>query len=417
MDKVRMGVVGLGRRGYALLETVLECEEAEITAVCDVYEDRRDAAVKYVNEKRGNAPTLYEDYKKLIADPEVDAVLITSSWEYHVRIAVECMKHGKIAAVEVGGAYDLEDCWQLVRTYEETGTPIMMLENCCFDRFELLSESLARAGKLGEIVNCHGAYAHDLREQILGGHVNRHYRLENYRLRNCENYPTHELGPIAKILDVNRGNQFLSLVSIASKAAGLEEYARSDKNPDPSLIGTKFMQGDIVNTIITCANGETITLRLDTTLPRYYSREFTVHGTKGMCNQEANLVYIEDDMPAHEFFEPEKTVAKYLNNAEKYSEYLPAEWRNISDAERELGHGGMDYLMFKAFFKAVINGKEMPVDVYDAASWMSVTALSSASIAAGGTVQTFPDFTRGKWVTRKPYPVFDLPGYKKARND
>lgn len=396
-----------------MLETVLECEEASVTAVCDVYEDRRKEASGYIKNKRGTAPETYENYHDLIDDPEVDAVLITSSWEYHVRIAVDCMKHGKIVAVEVGGAYDIEDCWQLVRTYEETGTPIMMLENCCFDRFELLSESLARAGKFGEIVNCHGAYAHDLRDQILGGYVNRHYRLENYRRRNCENYPTHELGPIAKILDINRGNQFLSLVSVASKAAGLEEFARSEKNPDKSLIGTKFMQGDIVNTIITCVNGETITLRLDTTLPRYYSREFTLHGTKGMCNQEANLIYLEDDMVAHEFFEPEKTVGKYLNNAEKYSEYLPAEWRNISDAERELGHGGMDYLMFKAFFKAVINGEEMPVDVYDAAAWMSVTALSAASIAAGGAIQSFPDFTRGKWVTRKPHPVCDLPGYKK----
>ena len=413
MKSVRMGVVGLGRRGYALLETILECEEASITAVCDVYEDRRKEAFEYIKDKRGTTPKTYENYCDLLGDPDVDAVLISSSWEYHVRIAVDCMKQGKIVAVEVGGAYDIEDCWQLVRTYEETGTPIMMLENCCFDRFELLSESLARAGKFGEIVDCHGAYAHDLRDQILGGYVNRHYRLENYRRRNCENYPTHELGPIAKILDINRGNQFLSLVSVASKAAGLEEFARSEKNPDKSLIGTKFMQGDIVNTIITCANGETITLRLDTTLPRYYSREFTLHGTKGMCNQEANLIYLEDDMIAHEFFEPEKTVGKYLNNAERYSEYLPAEWRYISDAERELGHGGMDYLMFKAFFKAVINGEEMPVDVYDAAAWMSVTALSAASVAAGGAVQTFPDFTRGKWVTRKPHPVCDLPGYKK----
>ncbi len=413
MDKVRMGVVGLGRRGYALLETVLECEEAKITAVCDVYEDRRNEAAEYIKEKSGIVPKLYEDYKQLIGDSEVDAVLITSSWEYHVRIATDCMKHGKIAALEVGGAYDIEDCWQLVRTYEETGTPIMLLENCCFDRFELLSESLVRAGKLGEVVNCHGAYAHDLREQILGGYVNRHYRLENYRRRNCENYPTHELGPIAKILDINRGNQFLSLVSVASKAAGLDEYARSDKNPDPSLIGIKFMQGDIVNTIITCANGETITLRLDTTLPRYYSREFTVHGTKGLCVQESNMVFLEESLNPHEFFEPEKTVGKYLNNAEQYSEYLPDEWRNISDAEKEMGHGGMDNLMYKAFFKAVINGKEMPVDVYDAAAWMSVTALSAASVAAGGTVQFFPDFTRGKWVTRKPHPVTELPGFKK----
>lgn len=186
---------------------------------------------------------------------------------------------------------------------------LLLLENCCFDRFELLSESLVRAGKLGEVVNCHGAYAHDLREQIFGRYVNRHYRLENYRRRNCENYPTHKLEPIAKILDINRGNQFLSLVSVASKAAGLDEYARSNKKPDLSLIGVKFMQGDIVNTIITCANGETITLRLDTTFPRYYSREFTVHGTKRLCVQESNMIFLEELLNPHEFFEPKKPSA------------------------------------------------------------------------------------------------------------
>ena len=131
-------------------------------------------------------------------------------------------------------------CWELVRAYEETKTPIMMMENCCYDRFELLSTAMVRAGKFGEIVHCHGAYSHDLRDEILGGNVNRHYRLNNYMRRNCENYPTHELGPIAKILNINRGNRMLSLVSVASKAAGLKEFSLSDKNPDKSLAGKDF---------------------------------------------------------------------------------------------------------------------------------------------------------------------------------
>ena len=141
------------------------------------------------------------------------------------------------------------------------------MENCCYGKFELLSLALARAGELGTLVHAHGSYGHDLREEVLGGRVNRHYRLENYLKRNCENYPTHELGPIAKILDINRGNRMLSLVSVASKAAGLEEFSYTEKNPDQTLRGQKFAQGDIVNTIITCANGETISLKLDTTQP------------------------------------------------------------------------------------------------------------------------------------------------------
>ena len=413
MKEVRMGVIGLGCRGRALLQTIFACEEARVTAVCDTYADRREETAKSLEERYGVAPSVYSDYRALIADPDVDAVLISSSWDWHVRMATDAMRAGKIVALEVGGAYDLEDCRSLVRTYEETRTPIMMLENCCFDRFELLCESLYRSGRLGEVVNCHGAYAHDLRDEVLGGHVNRHYRLENYISRNCDNYPTHELGPIARILDINRGNAFKTLVSVSSKAAGLEEFAKSDKNPDKSLAGVKFMQGDIVNTIITCMNGATITLTLDTTLPRYYSREFIVHGTKGMCNQEANLVYLEDDMKAHEFFEPHMTIGKYLNNAENYKEYLPAEWLNITEREKDLGHGGMDSSMFKAFFKAVLTGSEMPVDVYDAAAWMSVTALSSMSIAGGGAIQYFPDFTCGKWLMRKPASVLDLPKVEK----
>lgn len=407
--KVKMGIIGLGQRGYVLLATVLACEEAEVVALCDVYEDRLQGCVKKVEQKRGNTPAAYADYRDLIADSNVEAVLICSSWDEHVPMAVTCMKAGKITALEVGGAYDIESCWELVHTYEQTKTPFMMMENCCWDKFELLSTSLAKAGKLGEIVHCHGAYSHDLRDEILGGVVNRHYRLENYKKRNCENYPTHEIGPIAKILGINRGNKMLSLTSIASKAAGLEAFATSDKNPDKSLIGQKFAQGDIVSTSIICAGGETITLTLDTTLPKYYSREFTVRGTKGLCNQEANMVFLEESHSSHEFFEPQLTIKKYLDNANEYEDYLPDIWKNITKEEMDLGHGGMDYLMFKAFFKAVINGEEMPVDVYDAAAWMCITALSERSIAMGGMPQEVPDFTRGAWIKRTAKDVTKFP--------
>jgi len=414
---INVGIIGLGQRGSLLLGTILACDEAKITALCDVYEDRVETNKKRVYEKTGENPTGYSDYHLLVADENVDAVLVSTSWEEHVNCAVECMEKGKIVALEVGGAYCVEDCWRLVDAYERTGTPIMMMENCCWDRFELLTTSLCRNGVLGEIVHCHGAYSHDLRDEILGGNVNRHYRLRNYRDRNCENYPTHELGPIAKILDVNRGNKLESMVSLASKAAGLEEFEKSDKNPDKSLIGCHFKQGDIVSTIITCHNGETITLTLDTTLPKYYSREFTVRGTKGLCNQEANMVFIDGVNSSHEFFDPEKTIGKYLNNAEEYSDYQVSEWKDITPEERELGHGGMDYLMFKAFFKAIKTGADMPVDVYDAASWMCVTALSEKSIKNGGEPQQFPDFTRGKWEKRPRLDVTDFPVVTKASDD
>ena len=410
MKQIKVGIIGLGPRGLGLLRTMLVCEECEVVALCDIYRDRMEEGKKIVLESRGNEPALYDNYEDLIIDENVHAVVIASSWETHKRLAVKSMKAGKYTAVEVGGAYDIEDCWQLVRTYEETQTPIMFLENCCFDRFELLSTSLVRSGRLGKVLYCQGAYAHELRGEILGGYVNRHYRLKNYIHRNCENYPTHELGPISKILNINRGNKMLSLTSVSTKGGvGLQEFSQSERTPDPSLKNTFFAQGDIVITTIICAGGEVITLRLDTTLPRTYSRELVIRGTKGYCNQDTNMVMLETDKRMHEFFDPIKTTRKYLDCAEEYAEYLPDIWRNITDEEKALGHGGMDYLEFKAFFKAILTGEEMPIDVYDMATWMAITPLSEQSIAHGGMPQAIPDFTRGQWHLRESKDVVEMP--------
>ena len=190
----------------------------------------------------------------------------------------------------------------------------------------------------------------------------------------------------------------LSLVSVASKSAGLEEFAKTDACPDPSLAGVKFKQGDIVNTIITCAGGETILLTLDTSLPKYYSREFTVRGTRGLANGENKMVMIEGECNTHNLFDN-------MKNMDNYSEYLPDVWRNITPEALAAGHGGMDYIEFKEFFAAIREGREMPIDVYDAAAWMCITALSEASVAQGGAPQTIPDFTSGKWLLREPKDV------------
>lgn len=408
MEKVRIGMIGLGQRGAVLLRTLLAIPDAEVVAVCDLYEDRRLAAVDTVRESRGKNPLAYQDYGDILTDPAVDLVFICSSWEAHIRQAIESMRAGKVTAVEVGGAYTLDECWELVHAYEETKTPVMMLENCCYDRFELLSTALVRRGMLGEIVHCHGAYSHDLREEILGGNVNRHYRLRNYMTRNCENYPTHELGPIARLLGINRGNRMVKLVSVASKARGLRAFETSEKNPDRSLIGTEFAQGDIVSTIISCEGGETITLTLDTTLPKYYSREFTVRGTRGLTNQEANMVLIEGEQTdIHTLPGTSQVIRKYLDNAEQYRQYLPDFWKNITDEERALGHGGMDYYMCSELIRAVKTGAKMPIDAYDAAAWAAITPLSEISIRTGASVE-IPDFTCGKYRERPMEDVVPL---------
>lgn len=410
--KITVGVIGLDR-GWGLCNSICACKEAQIVAVCDLYEDRVERAVKTVEEKTGFSPKGTLDYKELLADESIDAIVVATSWHTHTQITIDSMRAGKFTACEVYGAYDLEDCWQLVHAYEETKTPIMFLENCCFDRFELLSTALVRAGKLGRVVYCHGAYGHELREEVLGGDVERHYRLEEYRHRNCENYPTHELGPIAKILNINRGNKFLTVSAAATKpGVSLQEFVREGKSKYPHDVTEEFNQSDIVLTTIKCANGEVITLRLDTTLPRFYDREFTVRGTKGLTMGTLNSVAFDGNENFH-LWQPGEFATKAINNAKEYKEWLPEMWQTITDEEMELGHGGMDFFEFKAFFKAILNNEEMPIDVYDMASWMSITVLSEQSIAMGGAAQPVPDFTRGAWIRREPKDVVELPNPEK----
>ena len=404
MDRLRIGICGLGGRGYALLNILLSMPEADVRAGCDLYDFRRDRFTAAVKEKYGKTPVVSEHYEEIVCRSDIDAVLICASWEAHVDIAVRAMEAGKITALEVGGAYSLDDCWRLVRTYERTKVPFFFMENCCYNKSELLATSLVRAGVFGDIVHCHGSYGHDLREEVAYGEIRKHYRLRNYLLRNCDNYPTHELGPIAKILGINRGNRLLSLVSVASRSAGMADYIRDRKDEALYKYGP-FRQGDVVNTVIRCADGSTITLRLDTTLPPIYDREFTVRGTKGLYMQTIDAVIEDKDCSE------EKAISEFFGSASRYEKkFLPEEWLKITDEEIKSGHGGMDAIMLRSFIDKALNGKEMPLDVYDAASWMSVSCLSEQSIDLGCAPVAIPDFTNGKWILRNKNDVLSLPG-------
>ena len=394
MKNINVAYIGYGERGRALLGLVLEQVDA-ISAVCDIYEDRAEACAKAVEENRGVRPAVYTDYKAAIADENVNVVMIMTSWESHIPIALEAMRAGKAVALEVGGAYSVEDCWELVRTQENTGVPFMFLENCCFGRRELMIKNMVELGLFGRIVHCSGGYHHDLREEIAFGVENRHYRLRNYLSRNCENYPTHELGPIARILGINKGNRMVSLTSTASCAAGMHEYILANKSDDEALKNAEFAQGDVVTTVIKCARGETITLTLDTTLPRFYSRGFTVRGTKGMYEEATDSVFLDrQEDRAYDW----TWVRNKVENADDYArEYEHPIWKQFLEDGVRGGHGGMDYLELKAFFDALRTDAPMPIDVYDAASWMAITALSEISIANGSAPVEIPDFTSGRW--------------------
>ncbi len=412
MDIVRIAVIGLGQRGVQILRDVLlKMGDVRVTAVCDSYEDRVQDAAKMIVEAGQEEPFQTTDYREVLTCGKVDAIGIYTAWDMHVEIAIASMRAGIAVACEVGSEYSLDNCWRLVHTYEETRTPFMFMENCCYGKDELLATSMMRRGLFGEVVHCAGMYSHNLRREVAQGIQNRHYRFRNYRARNCENYPTHELGPMAKLLNINRGNRMVSLTSVASKAAGLKAYIEETKDKvaySDEVLNANFKQGDIVQTIITCENGETMLLTLDTTLPRFYSRGFTVRGTKGLYMQETNTVYI-DGVHKEDWSDTHRNYETLLNNAVQYEEeYLPSIWKDITEEAKAVGHGGMDYFTHRAFIEALKNGTPMPLDVYDAASWLAVSVLSEQSIRGGGAVQQIPDFTNGKWLIRAPQDVIEL---------
>lgn len=405
---LKVGMIGLGIRGCSLMRQVAKMDDVRIKVLCDLLPERIEAATKSMQESVGYIPETVTDHRLVLADPEVDAVIISAAWDAHVDLAVEAMEAGKYTAVEVGGAFTLEDCWRLVDTHERTGIHCMMLENCCYGRKEMLCLNLAQNGHLGQIVHCAGGYHHDLREEMVTEYANKTsgcYRLPNYILRNCENYPTHELGPIAKLLGINRGNRIVSLVSVASKAAGLHDYITRTHGFDSELAQMDFAQGDIITTVIRCARGETITLTLDTTLPTAYSRGLSVHGTRGHYMEDNNTLFLERDEKTYK--DPEQGRNKWSDNwnnaedcyAEEYDHPL---WKQYLAEGVRGGHGGMDYLVLRAFLESVMEKKAPPIDVYDTATWMAVSVLSEQSIAQGGVFVSMPDFTRGKWM--KPNP-------------
>ncbi len=390
---LRVALIGVGGRGAVLYHAALKFrKDVDYVAVCDNYVDRCEKLADDMVKDERPRPTIYTDYKACIDEVKPDAVVVATAWDMHIPVSMYAMEKGVAVGCEVGGAYSIQNLWELVRCYESTGTPIMMLENCCYGRLELLALNMYRKGILGKVVHCEGAYRHDLREEVTSGNVKRHYRLQQYLHRNTENYPTHEIGPIAKILDINTGNRFLTITSVGSLSAGMEEYVE-EKNIE-ELKGKRFQQSDVVTSIIKCQNGETITITLDTSLPRYYSRGFLVQGTKGLVEEANSSVYL-----GSEFTEECWDWREHYGNVDKYYEmYDHPLWKDYKPGRE--GHGGMDMLVLNAFFDALQEGKPMPIDVYDMASWMAISVLAEESMVTGRSV-VFPDFTDGKWILRK----------------
>ena len=256
---VRLGMIGLGPRGESLVAALKDLAGVEVSAICDVRKDRIEKMLGIFRRNGKPAPTAYTDFGKLIADPGVEGVLIPTSWNSHLAIAAEAMAAGKYAAIEVGGASSIDELWKLVHAAEKTGVSCMMLENCCYGRDELMVLNMVRQGLFGETIYAEGGYQHCLAEMGHGLESGNERAVHNF-FRNCDLYPTHQLGPIAKTFDINRGNRFLSLTSSATRATGFAADALARYGHDGKWGDARFAMGDVVTTVIKCARGQLISL-------------------------------------------------------------------------------------------------------------------------------------------------------------
>ena len=402
-QRVGIGVIGLGPRARTLLPTLLELQahdEIEVTAVCDVRQDRLDQYQALFDARGLKRPAAYLDYRLLLDDAKVDGVLAPTSWNSHLRIACDAMRKGKYVGIEVGGAASIDELWELVHASEATGVSCMMLENACYARNELMVMNMVRQGLFGELVYCSCGYEHDLRSELAPEYDARKERVVHNEFRNGDLYPTHGLGPIAKILGINRGNRFLTLTSHATKARGMSAAMMQQAGKAPH-----FNCGDMITTVIHCANGENITVTRSVSLPRPYSRSCRVQGTKGIWLEDAKCVFIEGMSTtrteidvAGAPYEVHEWTPIDDNLYEKFDHPIWQEYREHIFG----GHNGMDALVLRAFADAIRRRRPTPIDVYDCAAWMCVTCLSEDSIAMGGHPVPVPDFTNGRWIEREP---------------
>lgn len=399
--ELKIGVLGLGFRGIPQLELLLDMPDVHVCAIYDEYEDRRQRALLSIEKKNRRQALNAGNIDEFFAC-DMDAVVIMTSWQTHIPLALRAMDRGLPVGLEVGGASSVQECFDLVKKSEETGVPVMLLENCCYGRREMALLNMIRQGLFGEIVHLEGAYAHDLRDEIGSGDKNRHYRQDNFMHRNGELYPTHELGPIARYIDINRGNRMLSICSMASKARGLAHWLNENRRGE-DICNTQVNQGDVVTSMIRCQNGETILLTHDCTLPRPYSRGGKIQGTRGIWQEDNSSMFIDGRSPVDKGY----WTHRWESDKNYMLEFEHPLWSAYEKIGVQGGHDGMDFLVMRAFVDSIQRRQPFPIDVYDTASLMAITPLSEQSIALGSMPVAIPDFTHGSFMQgRSDYEGF-----------
>mgnify|MGYP003631261872 CR=1 FL=1 len=411
-DKLNVGLIGVGLRGTNHLQNLLLRKDVNVTAICDVDDNRIAIAKKHIADAKGKAPKVFGindlDYKNLLALQDVDAVIIATPWLWHTRMTVDAMEAGKYAGVEVSASNTLEECWDLVNTHERTGTHMMILENVNYRRDVLAVLNMVKQNVFGEMVHYRCGYQHDLRHVKFNdgktaygkgvefgkkGISESKWRTEHSVKRNADVYPTHGLGPIAVMADVNRGNRFVSMTSHASKGIGLHNYIVKEGGEQHPNAKVKFKQGDVITSTIDTANGETIIITHDCNLPRPYSLGFRAQGANGLWEVDGSRIYVEGKSEPHKWDEAQPWLDTYDHPL----------WKKYGEYALNAGHGGMDFFVLNSFVESAKQNIAPPLDAYDAAAWSAVTPLSELSIANNGEPQDFPDFTRGLWMKRTPY--------------
>jgi predicted dehydrogenase len=406
LKPVRLGVVGTGGRGASLIQIAASMPGVGFPALCDINAQNLARAQDLVMSAGGPKPELYtgpEDYLKLVARDDLDAVLIATPWELHTPMAVASMKAGKYTAVEVPAALTIEQCWDLVNTHEHTGTPCMMLENWSFRRDNLAVLNMIRAGLLGQINHCHAAHSHDCTYWYFNPDGTPRWGGEYLLRRNSDPYPTHALGPVLSWMDLNCGDYPSYVTSMATRSLSLPHYFARKFGPDHPAARRKYVQGDIVTSLIKTIQGNTIVVFNDMQSPRPYDNRWEISGTDGLYNEQRNAVYIAGRSPQPDTWE---SFAPYQKQFD-HPWYTDLERAEPGTLNTTLGHGGPDYLELRHFVNAVRTRTPTPLDIYDSVLMSSLIPLSGESIAQASAPVPFPDFTRGKWKTRKPY--FGMP--------
>ena len=401
IENVRVGFIGLGMRGPGAVHRFCYIDDATIVALCDLYEDRVEDAQKILDEHGRPRATGYwgeEGYKELCAREDIDLVYLAVPWQLHTPIAVYAMEHGKHVAIEVPAATSIKECWDLVNTSERTRKHCMMLENCCYDFFELTCLNMVQQGLFGEVYHGEGSYCHNL--DPYWDYYQGDWRMSYNREHHGDVYPTHGIGPVCQDLNIHRGDKMDILVAMDTDAFKGQQTADARYGKG----AYKYANGDNTSTLIRTHNGKTILVEHCVTTPRPYSRMYQISGTEGFANKYPNEgLALGSTVPTGEVDIYNLDAEEYMSNEArdilmaKYQHPITKEGGLAEKARTVGGHGGMDFIMDYRLIYCLHNGLPLDQDVYDAAEWSSLVELTEVSIVNGSMPVVMPDFTRGEW--------------------